>query len=51
MPDGPAKGNRVKLGEMLPEYYSERGWDKETGIPNKDTLQKLGLSELVEAYK
>jgi len=51
MPDGPAKGNRVKLEEMLPEYYRERGWNEETGIPNEETLQKLGLRELVEAYK
>jgi aldehyde:ferredoxin oxidoreductase len=28
---------------MLDEYYSERGWDKETGIPHANTLEGLGL--------
>lgn len=51
MPDGPAKGNRVKLEEMIPEYYRERGWDEKTGIPNDETLEKLGLSELVKEFQ
>ena len=28
---------------MLDEYYEARGWDRETGIPTKEKLQKLGL--------
>jgi aldehyde:ferredoxin oxidoreductase len=51
MPDGPAKGNRVKLGEMLPEYYRDRGWDEATGVPDEETLQKLGLIELVKEFQ
>jgi aldehyde:ferredoxin oxidoreductase len=51
MPDGPAKGNRVKLEEMLPEYYRERGWDEKTGIPNDQTLERLGLNELVKEFQ
>lgn len=51
MPDGPAKGNRVKLEEMLPEYYRERGWDEKTGIPNDQTLEKLGLNELAKEFQ
>jgi aldehyde:ferredoxin oxidoreductase len=46
MPDGPAKGNVVPLDEMLPEYYSLRGWD-ESGKPRSETLDALGLSEFV----
>ncbi|MBW2370569.1 MAG: aldehyde ferredoxin oxidoreductase, partial [Deltaproteobacteria bacterium] len=42
MPDGPAKGHVCHLDEMLEEYYPERGWD-ENGIPQADTLERLGL--------
>ncbi len=31
------------LDEMLNRYYSERGWDVETGVPENKTLQRLGL--------
>jgi aldehyde:ferredoxin oxidoreductase len=30
---------------MLDEYYSERGWAKETGIPTTETLNRLGLEK------
>jgi len=39
---GPAKGLVSKLGEMLPEYYSLRGWS-EDGVPSDETRQRLGL--------
>jgi aldehyde:ferredoxin oxidoreductase len=42
MPDGPAKGNRVPLEEMLSEYYQLRGWDSQ-GRPTKEKLASLGL--------
>lgn len=34
--------SKVKLQEMLKEYYRIRGWD-ENGIPTKKRLKKLGL--------
>lgn len=42
MPDGPAKGQVVKLDAMLPEYYQLRGWD-EKGVPTRKKLAELGL--------
>ena len=39
---GPSKGNVNRLDEMLPEYYSLRGWDA-SGVPTKDKLKELGL--------
>jgi aldehyde:ferredoxin oxidoreductase len=39
---GPAKGKVNGLAEMLPEYYSLRGWDTE-GVPTAETKQRLGL--------
>jgi aldehyde:ferredoxin oxidoreductase len=43
MPEGPSKGQVVRLGEMLPEYYRVRGWDK-NGIPTPEKLAGLGLA-------
>lgn len=40
--EGPAKGYVNKLDQMLPEYYSLRGWDKH-GIPTAEKLKELGL--------
>lgn len=42
MPEGPAKGRVSKLDEMLPEYYSLRGWDV-NGVPSPGKLSELGL--------
>lgn len=42
MPEGPGKGHVVHLDEMLPEYYSVRGWSAE-GIPGDEKLSELGV--------
>jgi aldehyde:ferredoxin oxidoreductase len=39
---GAGKGWVNKLGEMLPEYYTLRGWN-DKGVPTKETLSRLGL--------
>lgn len=40
--EGPNKGKVHRLPEMLPEFYSLRGWDT-TGRPTRDKLVELGL--------
>lgn len=50
MPDGPSKGNVVPLEEMLPEYYSLRGWDP-SGKPEPETMENLGLAEFMNLLK
>lgn len=45
---GPLKGTKVdktKYENMLNWYYELRGWDS-NGIPTKETLEKLGLSDV-----
>lgn len=42
MPDGPSKGWVHKLAELLPEYYSLRGWGKD-GRPTAEKLAALGV--------
>jgi aldehyde:ferredoxin oxidoreductase len=31
---------------MLREYYTARGWNANTGVPTKETLQRLGLGNI-----
>ncbi|KKL09231.1 hypothetical protein LCGC14_2567960, partial [marine sediment metagenome] len=33
----------ARLGELLPEYYKERGWG-EDGVPTQDKLAELALT-------
>ncbi|MFX1273258.1 MAG: aldehyde ferredoxin oxidoreductase C-terminal domain-containing protein [Promethearchaeota archaeon] len=35
----------VELDQMLDEYYEQRGWDLETGLPTMETLKRLGLEK------
>lgn len=39
------KVNREKYDQMLSWYYEIRGWDQ-NGIPSRDTLTRLGLTEV-----
>ncbi len=41
-PSGAAAGKVSELDRMLPEYYSERGWDS-AGVPKRKTLARLAL--------
>jgi len=33
---------------LLDEYYDERGWSTETGIPAEETLTGLGLEDVAK---
>jgi len=51
IPSGPSAGkviSRELLDKLLDEYYEERGWDKTTGYPTPETLQKLGLEQVIK---
>jgi aldehyde:ferredoxin oxidoreductase len=30
---------------LLDDYYDERGWDEEKGVPTKEKISELGLAE------
>jgi aldehyde:ferredoxin oxidoreductase len=42
LPEGPGKGMVVELDTMLGEYYSLRGWDKES-IPTEAKIKELSI--------
>lgn len=46
---GPAKGQISHVPEMLPEYYSLRGWDV-NGVPTRQRLEELELTEIGAAH-
>ena len=50
--DGPAAGIGIRehWDAIRDHYYNEMGWDVETGVPLPETLEKYGLTELVEQY-
>nr|MDO8091002.1 aldehyde ferredoxin oxidoreductase C-terminal domain-containing protein [Candidatus Sigynarchaeota archaeon] len=33
---------------LLDDYYDERGWDVEKGVPTKEKLIELGLRDVAE---
>jgi aldehyde:ferredoxin oxidoreductase len=46
---GPSNGavvDREKFDLILDEYYACRGWNEKTGLPKKETLEKLGLQDI-----
>ncbi len=46
LPEGPKRGQVLKLEDMLKEYYQIRGW--RGGKPTKAKLQELGLDRAAE---
>jgi aldehyde:ferredoxin oxidoreductase len=51
---GASKGHFIskdELKQMLDEYYTERGWDLNTGAPTREKLNELGLGYVAEAMK
>jgi len=51
--DGPAQGKNIleKWPMMVENYYRLMGWDPKTGKPLPETLEKLGLKELIKDLK
>ncbi len=41
------KGKTPPFDALMNEYYELRGWDKKTGIPKKEKLIELGISDSV----
>ncbi|MBM2832654.1 MAG: Aldehyde ferredoxin oxidoreductase [Dehalococcoidia bacterium] len=50
-PAGALKGFKMekeKFERMLDEYYRARGWDVESSIPTRSTLERLGLGDVAD---
>ncbi|MBC2723211.1 aldehyde ferredoxin oxidoreductase family protein [Desulfosporosinus sp.] len=42
IPSGPSKGHVHRIEELLPEYYTVRGWTPD-GVPSSEHLNALGM--------
>jgi aldehyde:ferredoxin oxidoreductase len=45
--DGPLKGKHFPLAEKVALHWKAMGWNQATGIPEAETLARLGLEDLV----
>ena len=48
---GPYEGEVLdenKFEHMKDEYYDIRGWDEDTGVPTREKLEELGLSDVAD---
>jgi aldehyde:ferredoxin oxidoreductase len=45
--DGPTAGSVPDMDKMLAEFYELRGFDA-SGVPKKETLEKIGLTDLAQ---
>lgn len=48
---GPTRGVSYDLDPLMKAYWREIGWDDQTGIPTSQTIETLGLEELVHPAK
>jgi aldehyde:ferredoxin oxidoreductase len=47
-PAEPASIDTLRFTDLLGRYYALRGWDKETGWPKRQTLERLGLKDIAD---
>ena len=47
-PEGGAKGVKINLKPMLEEYYKLRKWDPKSGLPAREELERVGLSDVAK---
>ena len=50
MLEGPGKGWKAEdyLEEAKSEYYQWHGWDKETSLQKRETLEELGMADVAD---
>lgn len=46
LPDGPTAGIGVKLDMLVREYLEEMGWTPDATVPERETLEALGLADV-----
>ena len=46
-PDGRGEGQIARIDVSLDSFYAAMGWDRESGLPTAETLEKLGLAGVV----
>ena len=47
LPNGPLKGVRLNNRAQVSAHWKAFGWDAETGVPLPETIERLGIDELL----
>ena len=47
LPDGPLKGVRLNNKAQVSAHWRAFGWDEQSGAPLPETLERLGIGELL----
>jgi aldehyde:ferredoxin oxidoreductase len=48
--DGPVAGVTLDVDNLAREYRQAMGWDPDSGVPDENTLEKLGLIQLIKIH-
>jgi aldehyde:ferredoxin oxidoreductase len=48
--DGPVAGVTLDVDNLAREYRQAMGWDPDSGVPEENTLEKLGLIQLIKIH-
>ncbi len=48
--EGPLGGITIDIDSLAFEYRKAMGWDPETGSPSQNTMERLGIKELIENH-
>lgn len=48
--DGPLKGVTIDIDTLAAEYRKSMGWDPDTGHPTDETVERLGLTQILQDY-
>jgi aldehyde:ferredoxin oxidoreductase len=46
-PDGRGEGQVANIDVSLDSFYAAMGWDRESGLPTAETVERLGLTGVV----
>lgn len=48
LPDGPTAGINVQVEHMLQEHLANMGWTRDAAVPERETLEALGLQDVAK---
>ncbi len=48
--EGPLNGVSIDVDNLRREYFQSMGWDENSGEPQEETLERLGLGQLIKDF-
>jgi len=50
MQAGPVSDVTIDVDNLKREYFQSMGWDADSGEPQEETLERLGLGQLIRDF-